>query len=292
MQTLQEAGKGRVERVVLVSDGLDSSRAEAERLARESFGKGVTVSSLGIGLDFDESYMSGLSAAGHGNFGFVKNSSSLATFLERELNETATTSIQSAKVRLKLPEGVRAIHASGAEIRELGDNEIELALGSLFTGDERRVLLELRAQMDTDAKAFDGAASWTLVGGQSVDAAIAKLTVGSTYEPMEVEASRDNDVMASAVSVVASRRQLEAAEAYQRGEVDKAQGLIDNNVRDLRAAQVYAAPAAATALQKQEAAYDDAKKTFATAKPKSAAGNAAAKEVFEKDTSNMGRAAY
>jgi hypothetical protein len=63
-------------------------------------------------------------------------------------------------------------------------------------------------------------------------------------------------------------------------------------VRELKAAQVYAAPAAATALQKQEAAYGDAKKTFATAKPRSAAGNAAAKEVFEKDTSNMGRSAY
>jgi Ca-activated chloride channel family protein len=292
MATLEDAGKGRVRRVVLVSDGLDSSRAAAQRIATDSFGKGVTVSSLGIGLDFDESYMSGLSAAGHGNFGFVKNSNSLSVFLERELNETASTTIQGAKVRVKVPAGVTATRASGAEMRQIGDNEIELQLGSLFSGDERRVLVEMTAHMETDAKAFDAAASWNLVGGGPVEAGISRLTVNSTYEPTDVEASRDNEVAASAISVVASKRQLEAAEAYQRGDVLGAQNLIDNNMKDLKAAQAFAPPAAATALQKQEAAYGGTKKVFSTARPKSAEGNAAAKGVFEKDVSNMDRAAY
>lgn len=292
MQTLEDAGKNRVRRVVLVSDGLDSSRAAAENLARQSFGKGVTVSSLGIGLDFDEAYMSGLSAVGHGNFGFVKNSSSLSAFLERELNETATTTIQGAKVRLKLPPGVTATRAAGAEMRQVGDGEIELQLGSLFSGDERRVLVEMTAHMETDAKAFEGNASWTQVGGSPVEASIAKLTVQPTWEPTEVDASRDNDVMANAVSVVASRNQLQAAEAFQRGDVEEANKLIQGNVDQLRAAQAYAPPAAATALAKQQAAYDDTKKVFTTSKPKSAEGNAAAKGVFEKDVSNMGRSAY
>lgn len=292
MSTLEDAGKGRVRRVVLVSDGLDSSRAAAERLARESFGKGVTVSSLGIGLDFDESYMSGLSAVGHGNFGFVKNAGSLSAFLQRELSETASTTIQGAKVRVKLPAGVRATRASGAEMKEIGDDEIELQLGSLFSGDERRVLIEMTAHMETDAKAFEGAASWNLVGGAPVEAGIARLTVSPTYEPTDVEASRDGEVMANAVSVVASKRQLEAAEAFQRGDVQGAQNLIDKNMNDLKSAQAFAPPAAATALQKQEAAYGGTKRVFSTAKPKSAEGNAAAKGVFEKDVSNMDRAAY
>jgi Ca-activated chloride channel family protein len=49
----------RVRRVVLVSDGLDSSRPQSEHLASSSFERGITVSSMGIGLDFDESYMGG-----------------------------------------------------------------------------------------------------------------------------------------------------------------------------------------------------------------------------------------
>src|SRR6185503_9917908 len=129
---------------------------------------------------------------------------------------------------IKLPAGVTATRASGAEMHSVGDNEIELQVGSLFSGDERRVLIEMTAHMESDPKAFEGSASWTLVGGSPVEAGIAKLTVAPTWEPQDVDASRDNDVMANAVSIIASRRQLEAAEAFQRGDVDQANRLIDN----------------------------------------------------------------
>jgi Ca-activated chloride channel family protein len=292
MSALEEAGKGRVKRVVLVSDGLDSTRAEAERLARTSAEKGVTVSSLGIGLDFDASYMSGVASIGHGNFGFVKDPGALVTFLQRELHETAATTIEGARVRIKLPNGVRVSHASGADYTEVGDGEIELRLGSLFAGDERRVLLEMTARAEPgDTKTFEATASWNVVGGPSVNAPSSHLTIAAATDQRDVEGSRDNDVMASAISVTASRRQLEATEAYERGDVLGAQGLIDKNLRELQAAQAYAPPAAAEGLKKQTQAYDGTKHVFATAAPTSAAGNAAAKGAVEKDMSNMGRAA-
>ena len=81
------AGRGRVRRVVLVSDGLDSSRMESRDTSplRPGFEHGVTVSSLGIGLDFDETYMGSVSRSGHGNFAFVKDGAALSAFLQREL---------------------------------------------------------------------------------------------------------------------------------------------------------------------------------------------------------------
>jgi Ca-activated chloride channel family protein len=293
MSALEAAGRGRVRRVVLVSDGLDSTRSEAERLASTSFEKGITVSSLGIGLDFDESYMSSLSRSGHGNFGFVKDSGALATFLSRELNETATTTIEGATVRIKLPSGVRFSRATGADAREVGDNEVELRVGSLFAGDERRVVMEMTARVEAgETRGFDAHASWTPIGGSMVVAPIARLSVSGTLDPREAEESRDPVVMASAISVLASRRQLEAAEAYSRGDVGVAQGLIDKNMVDLKTAQAGAPPPMAAAMDRQWAEYDNAKKTFATAKPRSAEGNAAAKSAVEKDMNNLGRSAY
>src|SRR6185312_3768525 len=105
-RALEDAGKGRVRRVVLASDGLDSTRALAEEYARNSAAKGITVSSMGIGLDFDEGYMGGVARSGRGNFGFVKDGASLATFLHRELEETATTTVEGLRARFRLPEGV------------------------------------------------------------------------------------------------------------------------------------------------------------------------------------------
>ena len=79
------------------------------------------MSSLGIGLDFDESYMGGVARSGHGNFAFVKDGSALAGFLKRELNETASTTIEGAVVRVKVPHGMHFVSATGADARVLDD---------------------------------------------------------------------------------------------------------------------------------------------------------------------------
>jgi Ca-activated chloride channel homolog len=151
---------GRVRRVVLVSDGLDSSRVQSERLASSSFERGITISSMGIGLDFDETYMGGVARAGHGNFGFVNDGPALAQFLERELKETAATTVEGATVRVMLPEGVRFVHATGADARS-DTAGVELKVGSMFAGEERRVLLELSTNMREGAAAgVSGYASW------------------------------------------------------------------------------------------------------------------------------------
>ena len=88
----------------------------AETIARQSAEQGVTISSLGVGLDFDEAYMGAVARSGRGNFVFVSDAAALATFLKRELKETATTTVEKAEVRLKLPEGVLFVRATGADV--------------------------------------------------------------------------------------------------------------------------------------------------------------------------------
>lgn len=287
---LAEATKGRVKRVLLASDGLDSSRAQSERIAEGCAGQGITVSSLGIGLDFDESYMGSLARVGRGNFAFVNDGSSLASFLKRELEETATTTIERARARIKLPAGVRLVHAVGAQVTNNGDQEIELAMGSLFAGDKRRVILELATSLNEgELRAIEARVDWAKVGGDAAEARVPALSFVATNDVNAVEESRDGEVIANAASVLASVRQMEAVEAYNRGEVGRAQAIIDDNIVQLRAAATAAPSAAATALEAQVQSYDGAKKSFAAAPPASTAGRAAAKAQAHKNLSNFGR---
>ncbi len=294
LDELTGARTGRVKRVILVSDGLDSTRVEAERLASNSFERGVVISSMGIGLDFDESYMGGVARAGHGNFAFVKDASALASFLRRELVETSTTTVEDAVVRLSLPKGVTFVNATGADGKVSTDgSEVELRLGSLFAGDERRVLVELRTNLEAgDTRGFEGRASWKKVGGDLSDTSFRGLSIVATRDAHEVEAGRDGNVLASATSVVASRRQVQAAEAYNRGDTAAAQGLIDENLRDLDAVKAIAPPAAVESLSKQMVDYKETKSGFASAAPTSMAGKSHAKRAVEKDTANMARKAF
>jgi Ca-activated chloride channel family protein len=297
---LEVAGRGRVRRVVLASDGLDSTRGEAERLASSSFEHGITVSSMGIGLDFDESYMGGVARAGHGNFAFVKDASALSGFLKQELVETATTSIETATVRLQLPPGMRFVRAIGADARVNGTrwpgganvaSDIDLSVGSLFAGDERRVIVEMEGMASPGEKlTFSGNVSWNRVGGAHSDVGIGLLALVGTTDPSAVEAGRDGRVLASATSVTASTAQLEAAEAYQKGDVDKAQRLMDQSILDLQAAATTAPAPAASALERQWTEYKARKAPMS--KPGSGAGNMAAKKAAATDNNNLVRSGF
>ena len=294
LSATEMASSGRVKRLVLVSDGLDNTRKEAERLARNSTDRAVTVSALGIGLDFDESYLSAVANAGRGNFGFVQNATSLARFLERELKETAQTRISAAVARLRLPPQLKLVRAVGADVRKHADGLLELRLGSLHSGDERRVVLELRANASAtgEAIAIGGQIGWTQTGSTRTELQLTQLLMRGTDSPQQVADARDHAVFASCISALSSLRQLEAASAFGRGDRARAQRLIDDNLADLDSAAANAPAAVATGLKQQSKRYRATKNQFSSQAPGSAAGRAAAKKTTEADNANLSRPSY
>lgn len=292
LSELSDARSGRVRRVVLVSDGLDGGRVRSEELARRALDERTTVSALGIGLDFDEGYMSAVANAGRGNFGFVENAGALARFLERELEETAKTVVESAHARLELPPGARFVRAVGAQTRVEGD-EVRLTLGSLFAGDERRVVVELA--MDAEhgqALPLKGEVSWQRVGGGVTNASVAPLSVTGDASPDAVMASRDGRVYASSLSALASLRQIAAAEAYARGDSLAANRLLAENLTELETAVAAAPEKDKAGFQRQRDEVADAQSKFQAAPPGSPAAKAAGKASASKSNENLSRAAY
>lgn len=295
MSALESASSGRVKRLVLVSDGLDDTRSESESLARNGTDRGITVSSLGIGLDFDEGYMSSVARAGRGNFGFVENVTALARFLERELSETASTTIENAVARLELPEDMTFVRAIGADVSTRGsdDERIELRLGSLFAGDERRVVIELETDADYgDSLSIESEIRWSQVGGERASIDLKDLTIVTTDDAEQVADARDPGVYGACMSALASLRQLEAAQAYAQGDTKRAKRIIDQNMADLEEAAEAAPEAVATSLDKQAASYRKTKGAFDHAAPASPAGRSAAKRATADESANLGRQAY
>lgn len=291
LRAIDDAAKGRVRRIVLVSDGLDDTRDRAADLARASFASGITVSSLGIGLDFDERYMGAVAESGHGNFAFIKDAGSLASFLARELEETAGTTIENARVTIEVPSEMHFVSVSGADANVQG-RSIELRLGSLFAGDERRVIVEL--SVDTlragDSVRIVTDASWNRVGKDTSTVSIPSLRLMATSSPSEMERGRDGSVLASATSVISSKRQLEATGAYARGDVATAAMISSQNERALREVLLAAPPSDKPRLAAQLNAYSAQKTGFASYGPSSAEGKTIAKAAAVKDLDNLHRA--
>lgn len=292
-KTLVEATAGRVRKVVLVSDGLDGTRVQSETNAKGAYQHGIVVSSLGVGLDFDEAYMSSVARSGHGNFAFVKEGAELTKFFKRELDESSTTTVQNATITLPLAANTRFVRAFGAEAETSADG-LKLTVGSLFAGDERRVIVEL--EIDTGAmneiRPIAANLGWMTTKGEQKQTASASVQLATTSDRAGAEASRDGLVFANATSVLASTRQLEAADAYAKGDRARATALIDDNLKDIALAQAAAPPAAASAMARQAEAYADMKTKVDSFAPSSAQGRAAAKSATAKESQNLERKAF
>ncbi|MEM6787991.1 MAG: VWA domain-containing protein [Myxococcota bacterium] len=291
MREMESAGPGRVRRVVLVSDGLDGHREQSEGLARRGHdGGGVTVSSLGIGLDFDEGYLSGLARAGRGNFGFVQNPATLTAFLRRELDETAGTRIEGTTARLRLPAGVSFVRAVGATSRR-DDDEVTLRLGAMPAGAVRRVAIELRVDAARRATLdIDTEVRWRETGGRVFEQALSPLTLEATDDRAAMHASRDGAVYASCVSAVASLQQLEANEAYRDGDASGAMKMLEETRAMLAEAEREAPEGAAGRLGAQRRRYEAAADDFKGAP--SPASRAAQKKLAEDDAANLSRPSF
>ncbi len=251
---LGDGGADLVRRVVLVSDGRDGSGQSLDRVAnsvRLRSDRGVTLSSLGVGADYDEAYMSRVADAGRGNYEFLRDGVQLRAFLGRELNAAERTNVDRAAVDLELPAGWSLTRAYGVEAETHGAH-VRLPVGAMSAGEHRRVVLDLAVAGDSDAPtagALGASLSWRAVPERrDVRVAVEALPLALVDDPAAAVASREPAVFADAESIALAARQQDAVQAWRDGRVAEADSISRGNVLALEQLQA-AAPTAARAAQ-------------------------------------------
>lgn len=139
---------GRSPRVMLLSDGLAAEtpialRGLASRAARGEF----TLSTVGIGADFDESMMSTLADAGTGNYYYLHDLAQLSEIFHDEFETARSTVATGLEVRLAPADGIQVLDAAGYPLERSG-NEVRFRPGILYSGQERRVWVTLQVPTD------------------------------------------------------------------------------------------------------------------------------------------------
>jgi Ca-activated chloride channel homolog len=135
-------------RMILLSDG-DANRGLRDVSAFRSLGaaarsQGVTITTIGVDVDFNEKLLAAVSAESNGRLVFVENDGALDRAFEEETNRLTTALASNAEVTIDLPEGVDLIRVYDRTFQREG-RTLRVPIGSLNKGDVRTVLLELRA---------------------------------------------------------------------------------------------------------------------------------------------------
>lgn len=169
--------------VLLLSDGLTNIGitdldAIAER-AHAGRRKGITVSTIGVGLDYNEALMVALADQGGGRFCHVEKATELTRFLTEELGDVAYAAAKATEIHLILPSGaVLSGFASAYPIQQNGQTAL-ITVGDIPCNTELEVPLAvaLQAQSSGVKLSFEGTVEYRSPAGKYLKSTLNRVTL-------------------------------------------------------------------------------------------------------------------
>ncbi|MCX6926080.1 MAG: VWA domain-containing protein [Verrucomicrobia bacterium] len=109
----------RINRVLLLSDGLanvgPSSTQALRQLGHALSERGISVTTIGVGDDYNEDLMAGLAEASDANYYYVKDTEKLPEIFAKELGALVTVAAREVRIEIICPKGVKPIGLIGRQ---------------------------------------------------------------------------------------------------------------------------------------------------------------------------------
>lgn len=129
-----------VNRVVLLGDGIPNEPSRLEYSAQSAGQRGIAITTIGLGLDYDEALMGSIAAASGGRYRYIEAPDKLANFFKEELGRIDSVYGRHASATLTPGPGVRIDGVVGGQG---GGNSNYVALGDITRGDSRDIVVRL-----------------------------------------------------------------------------------------------------------------------------------------------------
>ena len=232
--------KGSVNRVVLLSDGLanvgPSTPAALGDLGRTLGGKGISVTTLGLGTDYNEDLMARLASASDGNHKFIERAEDMADIFQKEFNTALSVVAQDVKCVVTLPEGNRPVRALNMDVN-INGQEITFGWNQIYSNHERFVMIEVEVPATADGRSLALATAtvrYNNLETKSTDNLSAKLDIRFSSSEERVKAAINKSVMEDYVELLGNLENKRAVELRDRGDIEGARKLFMDNSSFLR----------------------------------------------------------
>lgn len=219
-----------INRVILLSDGKANEGIVAigqlGEIARKGLDQGITLSTLGIGLDFNEVLMTRMAREGAGNYYFVEDEKALAEIFVEEWGGLSSAIAKNATVRIELGPGVELKKLHGFTY-SANRNTVTVPLAAFFAHQRKDILLELAVSSTAlgSHEVADVRLTWTDPLNKTTESK--RLGLKSTVtNDMALLKKVDGDVIARVEQLKVSDTLEKAMVAYDRGDKDEAVNLL------------------------------------------------------------------
>lgn len=250
--------KEKINRVILLSDGIanvgPSSNREIAALGTQLAHDGMSVTTIGLGNDYNETLMTALAEASDANYYYVEDVEKLPDVFTKELGELQSIVARDIEIEIRCPKGVRPLRFLGRP-GELKKRTESVAFGTLSSQQVRELYLECLIEPES----FDSVSEIAecsvrfkhAASGDSASAKVSPVVVGYTKDTTLAEKSVNRAIVAEA-AIFANAVETERAIALaDEGNIEACRDQLRGQWSALKEAYA-AAPAAQQAQLAEE----------------------------------------
>jgi Ca-activated chloride channel family protein len=256
LKALGHADAGLLRRIILMSDGnanqgLTDPNAIAD-IATTARHKGISVSTLGVGVDFNEDLMTAIAQASGGGYYYAKDAQAIAAAFDREMEGLMHVVARQVEVSLELAPGVRIEEVYGYRTEKRGGRTV-IPVGEMAASERRRVMVRLH--VDASAQGAVPVAQVILAYKMEISGEDAehqgRLQASAVMDASQVAGSGVPAVVEAFSTAEAAKVSADAAAIYAQGDSAQAVQQIRRAAKKLRKANT-ALNSAKVAAQVQE----------------------------------------
>ncbi len=226
--------------VLLLSDGLanvgiTSKRQIALSAKNTHDTDGITISTFGIGDDFDEDMLVSIADSASGEFYYIESADDIPKFIEKEFKGLLATVASNIKVKVEPAEGVRIQRILGVSLED--QNIQPLKLGDLRSGNNRLIILDLMlssGKPNSQREIVNFKVEWIPVQF-GVEKIVQQYPCAVTFtNDEELLATENQKVLDNVVILETALIREEAIHLADRGQFSEAQKLVSEQQSKLR----------------------------------------------------------
>lgn len=237
LQTLQGRRPG-IDRMLLLSDGEANRGVRDEpgirRLAREARNRGVSISSIGVDVDYNEVLMSAIAREANGRHYFSETGSNLDSIFDQELDSLIQAIAKNGQLIVELAPGVRVVEVFDRSYQQV-DRRVIVPMGTFSAGEDKTLLMRLEVPPSPEGgrPLAHVSLSYDDLSTREPGECFGELATVMTATPAEVS-PLDAIVLARLTKSETAKTLQQSNALFALGRADEAQRLVEEHLGTVR----------------------------------------------------------
>jgi len=233
-QVLAHRSDDAINRLVLLGDGIPNDASAIPNLARSAGGRGIAISALGLGLDYDEALMGDVAQLSGGHFHYLESSEAVASVFRDEVVRLERVVARNASLVLQPGPGVIISSVVGQQTPG-GRSTLSIALGDIAEGESKDVVVRLRVPAKREGSAVELLdARLSFIDAVDDAGSLRRdvfLGADATASEEQLASGQNQDVMNAAEQASAAAATIQAIRVVRAGHLAEARRMLEETQR-------------------------------------------------------------